>query len=159
MKKASFVLLICIVICLFTSCAGLGDFGASLTGGYEVWQMSDHDIRIVKADHNLGTGETRVPAEVYAVSWNNDYIFAEVESMPILNVDIPFVNIEPHGEFKYYLIDVNADKVYGPFDKTELEKECAELGVTPPDSWIPVSSLQESGISDEIETDASLING
>ena len=145
----------CIILCFLTSCDWVPYFGnnagweVQLIGNYELWHLGNHNSVIVIASEDRSKGVRVVPTEVYAVCMNDEYIFAEREPSPPLGITLPGYGSEPHGEFTYYVINTKTDEVFGPFDFDEFERECAELGTTPPEIWTPVEELHTSAETDE----------
>ena len=125
-------------VLFLTGCAGMGDWASEpLTGNYEIWRMSAHNIVLLKRTCSSG-GEILIDAEIYAVAWSDDYILLQHEAM---EPDENDYGREPHGELHYYVFLVDGEQVLGPFDRAAFEAACRDNGIPVPEVWTPVRSL------------------
>ena len=139
-RRALFLAL-CAVLCaalLLTGCAGMGDWASKpLTGNYEIWRLSAHNIVLLKRDCPDG-GKIIIDAEIYAVAWSDDYILLQHEAM---EPDENDYSREPHGQLRYYVFLVDGEQVLGPFDEAGFEAACRQQGIPLPEQWTPVREL------------------
>ena len=137
MKKALIAALLCAALCL-TGCAGMGDWASKpLTGNYEIWRFSVHNIALVERDGDHSS-VILVEPEIYAVAWSDDYILLQHEAM---EPDPEDYSREPHGELDYYIFLVDGEQVLGPYDEAGFADACAGNGIALPEQWTPVREL------------------
>ena len=137
MKKALIAALLCGVL-LLTGCAGMGDWASKpLTGNYEIWRFSVHNIALVERDGDHSS-VILVEPEIYAVAWTDDYILLQHEAP---EPDPEDYGREPHGELDYYVFLVDGEQVLGPYDEAGLEEACREHGIPKPEQWTNVHDL------------------
>lgn len=137
MKKALIAALLCAALCL-TGCAGMGDWASKpLTGNYEIWRFSVHNIALVERDGDHSS-VILVEPEIYAVAWSDDYILLQHEAP---EPDPEDYGREPHGELDYYVFLVDGEQVLGPYDEAGFEEACREHGIPAPEAWTNVHDL------------------
>ena len=104
---------------------------------YEIWRLSGHDIELVKRTGE-SSASTIIEEEVYAVAWDDNYIFVQHEPM---EPDKEDYTKEPHGELDYYIFVVSSEEVLGPFTRSEFEETCVSRNYPLPQEWIQVRTL------------------
>ena len=119
-----------IVSALFlTSCAGNGDWSYKLPNDFEVWHINSKEIIIKYVGEDIV--EANIPSFVKEFSYDDRYVFTR-------NID----NISDDNIFeeKYYVLDTNERKVYGPFDNIEeMQNQAYELQCSIPKKWYRTS--------------------
>lgn len=118
-----FLLQLIFISFLFTSCFGLFDSGTDVVvDDYEVIWIDLHESRA------LYKGEELIPAYVFAVGHNDNYIFAKQH--PLTNssekIDKKITN--------YYIIERTKNAFqnkpqYGPLTKTSFDSLCIKFGI------------------------------
>ena len=139
MKRTVCVILAALLCAVaLTGCAGVGDWASEpLVGNYEIWRSSAHIIELVERD-GPSSAHPIIRAEIYAVAWNDDYIWVQHEDP---EPDREHYNREPHGELDYQIFVVATGQVLGPFREADFESVCRERGIPVPEVWTPVRDL------------------
>ena len=137
-NKLSLLFQILVIAFLLCGCAGAGDWASEpLVANYEIWRLSGHDIELVKRTGE-SSASTIIEEEVYAVAWDDNYIFVQHETM---EPDKEDYTKEPHGELDYYIFVVSSEEVLGPFTRSKFEETCVSRNYPLPQEWIQVRTL------------------
>ena len=126
---------------------GAGDWGFSLPNGYSVVHVDNYSICICKGDNTGG----RTIIGRYIVSFCYDQRYVGVQQIPIdenirnLETVSQIIEESNPADYQYYLIDTQADELYGPFDGEEYKTVVDDIGVYSPCQWINTSSITSDG--------------
>ncbi len=121
-KKYLFLTALC-AIC--HGCGGIGfAYQKKLPGKYGLIACDTMpQMALCEIDPD-GSGLTVVPQTVFAVGWNKHFIIAKRHpptGMAINEID--------KTKTEFYILDVTAEKLYGPFDEDKFNKQRESLGV------------------------------
>lgn len=139
MKKI--VVFVSLVLVLFlTSCAGVSDWSYKLPNNYEVWRINSKEIVVKYVGEE--TAEAEIPSFIKEFSYDDRYVCTR-------NVESVYEN-DIFSE-KYYILDTDEQKLYGPYDTQEefkyaieeLEISLAKWYRTSPDPNLMDESAQE----------------
>lgn len=127
-----------LALCLCASCAGAADWtSVKLAGDYAFVRSNTESTALClmeTEDMTIGTPVTSGIAEEAA--YDEDYILVKCR-LPVENIG------EWRNYFKkyYYIVDVNEEKVSGPYEKAEFEEACEQMEA-PSLDWQSVDSLE-----------------
>lgn len=128
MKKI-FIFIALIVMLILTSCAGVSDWSYKLSNDYEVWRINSKDIIIKYVGEE--TVEAEIPSFIKEFSYNDRYVFTR-------NVDDISENCILKE--KYYALDTEEQKLYGPFESLEeMQDKAKEWRCDIPEKWYRTS--------------------
>lgn len=102
------------------------DFVVQLAGRYELWRISSRDVAITRSEvaNDPDANQTEVvPAEVISVGVQGNFITVSQFVGP--HLDRPPIE----ADYKYWIIQVREETVWGPFAKVVFDAECKELGI------------------------------
>lgn len=127
--KKTFVFINLILVLLLTSCAGVSDWSYKLPNDYEMWRINSKEI-IIKYVGNEAV-DAEIPPFVKEFSYDERYVFTR-------NID----DISQNNIFeeRYYTLDTENKKVYGPFESIEqMQYQAQELQCEIPQKWYRTS--------------------
>ncbi|MCR4772224.1 MAG: hypothetical protein K5855_07960 [Oscillospiraceae bacterium] len=112
-----------------SACMGPGnnDWSYAVNADYEIWHVNSNTIIFGRAD-SLNSISTVVESYVSAFCHNGR--FAVIERSP---------DGKDTEKREYYLIDMDRDAVYGPYDAADLEAETKKQNVGELCDWISTS--------------------
>ena len=143
-SKIALVLLLTILLILgLTACfgAGVGDWTYSdLPGRYELWRINSRCIRLCLPDEERPfLAKTIVDGYVFELAYDDAFICAKRADVPEdihQKIDL--------SDPDYFIVDVNEEKCYGPFDEQTFYKSCQELGVSEGLNWLDLWTLRHN---------------
>lgn len=124
---------------LFSSCigAGLSDWSYRINDSYEIARSNSEEIKLCKIDGHIVVSE-------YITDFCYNDKFVCVKRIIYNNPDIPS---------QYFIIDMDTDKVYGPFvSQEDFNNEKERVGVGALSDWISTDEIKKSGIIYPTET-------
>ena len=127
-----------LALCLCASYAGAADWtSVKLAGDYAFVRSNAESTALClmeAEDMMIGTPLTNGIAEETA--YDEDYILVKCR-LPVENIG------EWRNYFKkyYYIVDINEEKVSGPYEKAEFEEVCGQTEI-PSLDWKSVDSLE-----------------
>ncbi|MFA9398047.1 MAG: DUF3997 domain-containing protein [Clostridiaceae bacterium] len=128
MKKRIFISFIMVFLIFnLTGCFGPGinDYHYFMVKNYEIDHSSTRYVKILKNDnHNIGC-KSILNETVTKVSWDDNFILAEQ------TVQKKATDTSDNQKINYWIIDVNSEEVYGPFNEEEFNTKRNELSVNP----------------------------
>jgi hypothetical protein len=104
------------------------DFSTQIAGDYYIHRTSAHQIIIAPRS---GSDETPViPTKVVECDFDSRFIIARQQELQRRNLNAQDIYMEPApGKFHYWILDVHAPTVYGPFTLEEFTGQRKILGV------------------------------
>ena len=160
-KNARIVLVVCLLLCfsclIMTSCAPLirplidsfdysdlfgnwnsqGDWTYDLVGGYLIVRTNSVTISLGKYENvDLSTYKPAVDSYITCFAYNDNFIVIRKLDVPdeYDQEDILKMDFE---QAKYFIVDVNTDDIYGPYDsEEEFQSQCENLNIGDLKDWI-----------------------
>lgn len=128
------------VLCLCASCAGAADWtSVKLAGDYAVMRSNTETIQLCLMEtDDMTVGTPTGGKMVTEVAYNEDYILEKCKE-PADSIS------EWRNLFKryYYIVDVKEGKTTGPYEKSDFETACEEMGI-PSLDWKNVDGLERA---------------
>lgn len=130
-RRMVLALFMLINVLLALACVGPGvsDYAFDLSGGYQVFRSSAHQVRALPK--NADGGSLQVPPKVIQVAWDESFILAKQQHLRRRFPDDPGrTDEEPApGQYSYWILEVKEEALHGPFDVVAFEGKRTELGV------------------------------
>ncbi|GLC88532.1 DUF3997 domain-containing protein [Lysinibacillus piscis] len=131
--------LLCLI--LLTGCAGLADYTIPLPNGYRIDRTSAQQISIYSEEPIANEQNYRyTPPKITHIWWNDDFIIAK---QAILKSENNCVAVPTEGKYAFWIIDMHAHLVYGPFDKNALAQQKELLGLPQKIKWTAIEDLHQ----------------
>lgn len=105
-----------------------GDWQAPVVGGYEVWRGSTDVIVVVNNDSDEET--PKIPKKVVKLDHNDTFIIAKQQGFDVQFDGNQREELIP-DQFKYWILNVKTDEIWGPLEIEEFAAKREELGVDP----------------------------
>ena len=108
----------------------MADYSYEITGNYELWRTSAHQVTVIPNDGWQDESEI-IPAKVVKIAWDEQFIITEQQLLEQTSSNnLTDTYGEPSNDFAYWILDTTLRKVYGPFDnKEELKMEMEKLNI------------------------------
>ncbi|MGF6375342.1 hypothetical protein M2140_000376 [Clostridiales Family XIII bacterium PM5-7] len=140
LKKVVTVISTILVIHLVSACAGAGDWTSEpLPGGYVVMRVNSENISLCMPSGE-SLAEIIIEPYVTKVAYNDDYIL--VQRKDLVPEITSFKDLKKLFKRYYYFVEVDTQKVLGPYSKEKFEEKALELKVDDI-SWKRVKSLEK----------------
>lgn len=142
MKKIYKVLIIFFLIFLFTGCAAITDGTYIITEDYYIsaYAASDHRLESNILDRNESDSKTNDFVKEYR--YNDKYIFLKIIRKELFdsyrkeyNTVRRAVKNIPEENIKYYIVNLNENKMYGSYSLEEFKEKIEDIDQTNMTEW------------------------
>lgn len=143
------ILIVCFTLFLMLSgCAELADYTIPLPNGFRIDRLSSHQIGIYgeepliehEDEQGIVYNYNYVPAKVTDIWWDDHYIIAKQVTLQSINGGVEEPN---EAKYAFWLIDMQANTVYGPLDEDALTEQKQLVGVSEETKLISLDDLNE----------------
>jgi hypothetical protein len=122
------------IISVFGCIEGFGpgvlDYSYDLSGGYQVFRSSSHEIAVVpKPGRDDGTLRS-IPPKVVEIAWDDSFILAKQQALKARSPDDAYQEPVP-DQFRYWILDLKGPRALGPLAEREFQAKRVELGIDP----------------------------
>jgi hypothetical protein len=99
-----------------------GDYDIDLPNNYSLVRSSAHIVTINKQIDEGVWNSSIIPEKVTELSCNDEYVLAKQVDLKFRNPNDPndTYKIPDESKVNYWILDVNKDIAYGPFNETEF---------------------------------------
>ena len=104
------------------------DYSYDVSGSYQVFRSSSHQVRVVpKGPYESGTAV--IPPEVVEIAWDESYILAKQQPLKRWAPDNGY-EVPVPGRFNYWILDLRRRTAFGPLTREGFQAKGAELGIS-----------------------------
>lgn len=97
-----------------------GSTNIKINQDYVVENISADEVILVNKNPNDLNGLVVSEGKIVKLNWNDTYIIVEQQQVE---------DFEPIDKYLYYIVEMNTEKLYGPYDEEMYDNKLSELGI------------------------------
>lgn len=97
-----------------------GSTSIKIEQDYLVENISADEVILVNKNPNDLKGLVISEGKIVRLNWNDTYIIVEQQQVE---------DFEPIDKYLYYIVEMNTEQLYGPYDEEMYDNKLSELGI------------------------------